>query len=338
MSWRVGLLALVLLALGSAGPPAQAAATRDLAVGIAPFEEVGPPGADFPTWRGCSPTGSGREASAASSVRASSAAGRRRTPRRSSSRPGARPGRSPSWWSAAPRAWAELSLDVHLCPAARGAALATRVAEAGRVEDLEAAVVRLADQLVKDAAAAPVVPAVAARGAGGSTDGSGGGGSAAASADAAETPEEEPGRLGFGKKDDPIDIQSRELEMLQKGAERRFVFKGNVHVTQGTMTLTSQKLEALYPDGANKPERLVATGRVVLTETDQEGKKQAFCERATYTSANRRVICGGEPAELHQGQDRVRGKEIEFDLDTSQMVIRGGADVRLGTTGPCKGR
>jgi len=110
-----------------------------------------------------------------------------------------------------------------------------------------------------------------------------------------------------------------------------------VHVTQGTMTLTCRKLEALYPPGSNRPEKLVATGRVVLTETDQDGKKQAFCDRATYMSGDRRVICRGEPAELQQGEDCVRGKEVEFELDTSHMVIRGGADVRLGTTGPCKG-
>ncbi len=338
MSWRVGLLALVLLALGSAGPPAQAAATRDLAVGIAPFEEVGPPGADFPD-----------VARMLADRLGTRGVGRVAGPGQLGGSPASDPTAEQlqAWGQAGEvslvvvgrttRLGRSYSLDVHLYPAAGGAALATRVAEAGRIEDLEAAVVRLADQLVKDAAAAPVVPAVAARGAGGSTNGSGGGGSAAAAA--AETPEEEePGRLGFGKKDDPIDIQSRELEMLQNGPERRFVFKGNVHVTQGTMTLTCRKLEALYPDGSSKPERLVATGRVVLTETDEEGKKQAFCDRATYMSANRRVICRGEPAELQQGEDCVRGKEVEFDLGTSHMVVRGGADVRLGTTGPCAGR
>jgi lipopolysaccharide transport protein LptA len=331
---------MLLLALASAGLPAHAAATSDLAIGVASFEEVGPPGADFPD-----------VARMLADRLGTRGVGHVAGPDQLGGSPAPDPTAEQlqAWGRAGEvslvvvgrttRLGRSYSLDVHLYPAAGGAALATRVAEAGRVEDLQAAVVRLADQLVKDAAAAPVVPAVSARGAGGSTNGSGGGGTAAASAAVAETPEkEESGRLGFGKKDDPIDIQSRELEMLQNGAERRFVFKGNVHVTQGTMTLTCRKLEALYPDGSSKPERLVATGRVVLTETDEEGKKQAFCDRATFMSANRRVICRGEPAELQQGEDCVRGKEVEFDLGTSHMVIRGGADVRLGTTGPCEGR
>ena len=122
----------------------------------------------------------------------------------------------------------------------------------------------------------------------------------------------------------PISIKSDELEAIQKGKERFFLFTGHVFVQQDNVTLHSDRLEAYYPEGSSQPERLVATGHVLI---EQEGKT-AICEQATYLNTAQRVFCRGS-AELRQGQDSARGKEIELQLDTERMFIRGDALVVL---------
>ena len=56
--------------------------------------------------------------------------------------------------------------------------------------------------------------------------------------------------------------------------------------------------------------------------------RKASCDEATYVNSKQRVYCRGN-AEMQQGSDRVRGKEIELHLDTQQLFVRGGAEVRI---------
>jgi lipopolysaccharide transport protein LptA len=137
-----------------------------------------------------------------------------------------------------------------------------------------------------------------------------------------------PGKAGDAKSGfqstAPISIKSDELEAIQKGKERFFLFTGHVFVQQDNVTLHSDRLEAYYPEGSSQPERLVATGHVLI---EQEGKT-AICDQATYLNTAQRIFCRGS-AELRQGQDTARGKEIELQLDTERMFIRGDALVVL---------
>lgn len=132
--------------------------------------------------------------------------------------------------------------------------------------------------------------------------------------------------VGFDSKA-PIAIHSSELEAFETpggGGARRFVFTGSVEVTQDNIRLTSDRLEAFYPPNASQPEKLVATGHVVVAQ----GERRALCREATYLNGSQRVFCRGD-AELRQGDDRAQGKEIELQLDTQRMFIRGGAQVRI---------
>ena len=92
--------------------------------------------------------------------------------------------------------------------------------------------------------------------------------------------------------------------------------------TQADLTITSDRLEALYPDKATQPGRLVAEGRVVVVR----GRHEARCDRATYERSERRVVCQGN-AELRDGGDRVTGAQIEFDIESERVVVSGGASV-----------
>ncbi len=337
-SMRVGawiLSCLVgLLHVGAAA--AQDAAS--LAVMVAPFERVGPPGITGPD-----------SALLLADRLATRGVGRVVGPAQMGLQPLASPSADmvKSWASAAnvgvvvtgsaTRIGKRTSLDLRAHAGSTGSVIGTYVAEAAQPEDLEGAIDRLAEQIVERAlgaaSAAPATPPVAAAPAASAGDAETGG-------SATPAPKSErtggSGFLGAGggsREDQPISIRSDELEALQEGEARRFVFKRNVRAKQGDMVLTSRELEAYYPPGASHPEKLVATGVVKL---EQQGK-EAHCDKATYFRAQQKVICTGDSVELVQGADRVRGKEIEFFLDTDRLMVRGGADVFLESGEPAGG-
>jgi lipopolysaccharide export system protein LptA len=130
------------------------------------------------------------------------------------------------------------------------------------------------------------------------------------------------------RSDAPISIKSDELDVLQKGQGRRFLFKGHVRAEQDQLTLRSDLLEAEYPEGDGQPDRLVATGHVEMTHA---GRK-ALCDRAVYYRREQRLVCTGN-AQLEQACDRVRGEEIVFHVDSEVLEVNGAADVRIHPKG-----
>jgi lipopolysaccharide transport protein LptA len=310
-----------------------------LSVMVAPFERIGPPGTTGPD-----------SALLLADRLGTRGVGRVVGPAQMGLQPLASPSDEmvKSWASAAnvglvitgssTRIGKRTSLDLRVHSASTGAVVGTYVGEAAQPEDLEIAIDRLAEQIVAGsvAAAPAATPPVAAAPADSTSDADEGG-------SAAPVPKSDDGGgssssfLGAGggssRNDQPISIRSDELEALQQGESRRFVFKRNVRAKQGDMVLTSRELEAYYPPGASHPEKLIATGTVKLT---QQGK-EAHCDKATYFRAQQKVICTGDTVELVQGADRVRGKEIEFYLDTDRLLVRGGADVFLESGEPAGG-
>jgi lipopolysaccharide export system protein LptA len=119
--------------------------------------------------------------------------------------------------------------------------------------------------------------------------------------------------------DAPLAIRADRLEAFEEDGRRQIRFEGDVEVVRSDVILRSQRLEAIYPDGESQPDRLVATGDVALTQ----GEREARCNRAVYHREARRVECSGE-AELRDGDDRVHGEMIAFDLDAETVVVKGG--------------
>ncbi len=129
-------------------------------------------------------------------------------------------------------------------------------------------------------------------------------------------------------RDDPISINSDELEVLAQGGGRKLVFSRNVEVLQGDVTLNADRLEAIYPEGASQPDRPVATGNVRVVQ----GNRRARCEEATYERADGIIMCRGR-AELTEGCDRVRGHLIELDLERERVRVTGAASVVIQSEG-----
>lgn len=309
-------LAIVLLLAGAAVAPGRTGAEESaniasLEVGIAPFEAVAASGADVPD-----------VASLLADRLSAMGAGKVVRPAQLGAEPlgDPAPEKLADWGGRASvssivvgrttRLGRRLSLDVRLRAVAGGATLGTFVEDVPRAEDLPAAVNRLAEQIV--------------------TSWSRSSGGRAAASSAASSPKG--GGLGLGKKGldafnskAPISINSNELEAVDDpNGSRKFLFTGNVEVEQDNVRLTSRQLEAFYPPNASQPDRLVATGNVVITQAG----KQAKCDRATFLNTEQRVLCQGN-ARLEQGDDKAEGKEIELLLDSQRMFIRGGAQIRI---------
>jgi lipopolysaccharide transport protein LptA len=122
----------------------------------------------------------------------------------------------------------------------------------------------------------------------------------------------------------PLSIRSDELEYVQAEGSRRLLFRNNVRVEQDGLTITSERLEAIYPPKGNQPNRLVAEGDVRLAK----GDRVARCARATYDRTNEVLTCEGA-AEVQEGQSRLSGDVIEIDLAADRLRVRGAAAVSL---------
>jgi len=126
----------------------------------------------------------------------------------------------------------------------------------------------------------------------------------------------------FGSGEEPLAIESDELEVVQKDGRRRLVFSKNVRVRQGEMQLSSALLEAVYPDGGGQPESLMAKGSVRITQ----GKQTARCDRLDYDRLGERLVCRGN-AWFEDGENRLSGEVVDIDLRGEKVTVKGGAAV-----------
>ena len=113
----------------------------------------------------------------------------------------------------------------------------------------------------------------------------------------------------------PLSIHSDTLEASDPAdSERRIHFGGGVTLAQGDIELRARDLEAIYPPGANQPDRLIARDEVAL----REGERAAKCQLAEYRLAERKLACRGE-AVLRDGDDHLEGDQIAFDFGEQKV-------------------
>jgi len=198
-----------------------------------------------------------------------------------------------------------ISVEVRLRSGSTGDVIGTYVAEILTPGQLESAVDDLARQVLDEA--------------GGASPGS-------APAVSAAPSEGSDGSFGIAfDSDRPISIRADQLESIRSSGARTLLFTQNVVVVQDDVTIKSNRLEAFYPPDSSQPERMVATGRVRMTNS----KNKARCDRATYERSKEMLVCRGN-AELREGDDCVVGEWIEFDLESETVKVGGGAKVVIG--------
>ena len=150
----------------------------------------------------------------------------------------------------------------------------------------------------------------------------------AAGAAASATPAAEEAEQGVSmfpiKGDKPLAIRSDELEAIETEGRRRLLFTSKVQIEQGELLVNSDRLEAFYPPGGSQPDTLVASGHVRVSQA----KRRMLCDKATFFQTEDRLLCVGN-AELQQGDDRVRGREIEIFIKQNRVKVKGGATVNV---------
>ncbi len=222
------------------------------------------------------------------------------------------------------RVGSQLSVDVRLRPAATGEVAGTFVAELADDSSDSPALERLAHEIID--AALSLEPVAVAQGSspGVSME-------VPLESDSQQVPDggsslDMVAPFGIGSVDDekPLSIRADELEASDREGDRLLVFRRNVRVSQGEITLRSAFLEAFYPMGASQPKRLVATGDVIL----RQGDREARCDRAVYERPTSSITCEGS-AWLRDGDNRLHGERIVFDLVARRVTVTGGTEVLL---------
>jgi len=142
---------------------------------------------------------------------------------------------------------------------------------------------------------------------------------------AAVGPDLPPFGLGAFDREEPISITADELEARDDQGRRTLAFRRDVEVRQGPLQLAAEVLEAVYVDGDSQPRSLSARGGVEI----REGTRRARCEQALYDRPAQSIVCRGAPAELRDGDDRLAGGIISFDLARKSVRVEGGTEVAI---------
>ncbi|HAC33358.1 MAG TPA: lipopolysaccharide transport periplasmic protein LptA [Gammaproteobacteria bacterium] len=125
----------------------------------------------------------------------------------------------------------------------------------------------------------------------------------------------------------PIDLVADRAEMDdQKGIS---TYIGNVHLTQGTLELTGDRL--IIESSNGDPRVVITFGKPGRFKQRPEGKSEdvvATASRIKYQMDEERVLLDGD-ALIVQGGQRFRGEHITYDINADKVKARGGS----GTTG-----
>lgn len=199
-----------------------------------------------------------------------------------------------------------LSVEVRLRNGESGEAIRSFVQEIPTPPDLETSLDILVGRVLEAAAAPEPEPAVAAKDA------------------PADSEQESPFGFKTWNSDEPLKINSDQLEAVQKEGRRKLVFRNNVHVQQGDLSIRCGLLEAFYPQDANQPDRLVARGNVRMEQTSED--QSASCDLAVYDRSRDHFTCKGN-ASFRDGDNTLRGTEIHVDLAKETVAVKGGAEL-----------
>jgi lipopolysaccharide export system protein LptA len=146
--------------------------------------------------------------------------------------------------------------------------------------------------------------------------------------------------LGSGK--GPVRIDSDSLELDYKGS--LVTYTGNVHVAQGDIIMTSDRLSITYdPDAVRRPDQadapkpkaaggndterikqIVAEGNVKI----RQGNRLAEGRRAVFDQAKQTVVLS-DGAVLHDGPNQVAGERVIVYLQEERSVVESGSRSRV---------
>ena len=144
---------------------------------------------------------------------------------------------------------------------------------------------------------------------------------------AADEPKTEPAG------NEPIQIVADELISYNEDKYAEFI--GNVKVTQGNFTITSDKLRIYYQgelldnekQGGDEEllKKIIATGNVKISSEQYN----AEAEKAEYDTAAMTVILSGENTQVISGKNSITGSKITLNRKSSQVKVESSGTKRI---------
>ena len=146
--------------------------------------------------------------------------------------------------------------------------------------------------------------------------------------------------LSLGSNKGPVRIDSDSLELDYKSSN--VMYRGHVEVTQGDVTLNSDRLSISYdPEAVKKPadgtiktatpggdtdriKEIIAEGNVRI----RQGTKLAEGRRAVFDQA-KQTFTLSEGAVLHDGPNQVAGERVIVYLKEERSVVESGSNSRV---------
>ena len=132
---------------------------------------------------------------------------------------------------------------------------------------------------------------------------------------------------------EPIQIVADQL--ISYNDDKYAEFIGNVKVTQGEFTITSDKLRIYYQGELLEDEKkgsdeellkkIIATGNVKISSEQYN----AEAEKAEYDTATMTVILSGENAKVISGKNSITGSKITLNRKSGQVKVEGSANKRI---------
>lgn len=138
---------------------------------------------------------------------------------------------------------------------------------------------------------------------------------------------------GKNQIDEQIQIVADKL--VTNNTEKYAEFIGDVHASQGNLTITSEHLRIYYKDNLDNPQnqigsreliqRIVASGRVKIS-SDQY---TAETERLEYDLDTAILVLQGENSTITRGKNFITGSKITVHRKDGQIVVERGAEQRV---------
>ena len=132
---------------------------------------------------------------------------------------------------------------------------------------------------------------------------------------------------------EPIQIVADQL--ISYNEEKYAEFIGNVKVTQGEFTITSDKLKIYYQGELLENEKkggdeellkkIIATGNVKISSEQYN----AEAEKAEYDTAEKTVILSGENAKVISGKNSITGSKISLNQKSGQVKVESSGTKRI---------
>jgi len=138
------------------------------------------------------------------------------------------------------------------------------------------------------------------------------------------------------EKKDNVPIHITSDNMISNNKEKVIIFKGNVVVKKGDITIYSDTLNVYHSEEGNKKTSNIGSGNIskviaIGNVKIDQGDRHAEGQRAEYFNKEQKVVLTGDPVVWEKG-NKVSGTEMIFYLEEDKSIIKGSKERRVNVS------